>query len=32
MKERSFAGEVGDAAEGLRQDRCLETYGRLLEV
>ena len=30
VKERSFGGEVGDAAQFLRQDRRPETYGRLL--
>ena len=31
VRERSFGGEVGDAAQFLRQDRRPETYGRLLE-
>jgi predicted amidohydrolase len=31
VKERSFGGDVGDAAEFLRQDRRPETYGSLLE-
>ena len=31
LKERSFGGDIGDAAQFLRQDRRPETYGRLLE-
>jgi predicted amidohydrolase len=31
LKERSFGGEVGDAAQFMRHDRRPETYGRLLE-
>ena len=31
VKERSFGGQVGDAAQFLRQDRRPDTYGRLLE-
>jgi predicted amidohydrolase len=30
-KERSFGGQVGDAADFLRLDRRPETYGRLTE-
>ena len=31
LKERSFGGKVGDAAQFMRHDRRPETYGRLLE-
>lgn len=30
VKERSFGGDIGDAAEFMRQDRRPATYGRLL--